>query len=75
MTTQQRQNERRLQIGTSILRSLGHDETQAVNMLVAESIGSAVEGEISGMRASDLRNFIGASVIEDMARDMGMEYH
>jgi hypothetical protein len=74
MTPQERTNHRRLKIGTAILRALSHDETQAVNMIVAELIGSAVEGEISGMKSRDLREFVGASAIEDMARELGMTY-
>ena len=74
MTAQQRTNHRRLNIGCDILRSMTDDEKAAVNLWLAESIGTIVEDIISGMPSRDLREFIGASAIEDMAREIGMSY-
>ena len=74
MTAQQRTDERRVQIGADILRSLNHDERTALDLWLAATIGAAVEDTISGMRCRDLREFIGASAIEDMAREIGMSY-
>jgi hypothetical protein len=74
MTTEQRRRDRRTQIGSDILRGLNHDERTALDLWLAEAIGDIVEGTISGMRANDLREFLGQSAIEDLARGIGMEF-
>ena len=56
-------NERRTKIGQAVIDAVD-----------PEYLGATVEGLISGMTGCELRDFVGRTVVEEMARSIGMEY-